>query len=50
MEELSGLKEALQRNALPTVKELWIPQTLPQRWRKWKTTHQELGIPETVNL
>jgi ribonuclease HI len=50
IEELAGLKDALNRNALPTVKELWMPQTMPHRWRKWKTTHQELGIPETVNL
>jgi hypothetical protein len=50
MEELAELKRALQQNAHPKVKELWMPQTTQQRWRQWKTSHQELGIPDTLDL
>jgi hypothetical protein len=50
MEELAELKRALQQNAHPKVKDLWMPQTTQQRWRQWKTSHQELGIPDTLDL
>jgi hypothetical protein len=50
MEELAALKRSLHQNALPKVKELWMSQTPHQRWRQWKTSHEVLGIPETIDL
>jgi len=50
MEELAELKRALQQNAHPKVKDLWMPQITQQRWRQWKTSHQELVIPDTLDL
>jgi hypothetical protein len=50
MEELMALQRALHQNALLKVKDLWTMQTPHQRWRQWKTSHQELGVPETIDL
>jgi hypothetical protein len=50
MEELMALQRALPQNALLRVKDIWTMQTPPQRWRQWKTSHQELGVPETIDL
>jgi hypothetical protein len=50
MEELMALQRALPQNALLRVKYIWTMQTPPQRWRQWKTSHQELGVPETIDL
>jgi hypothetical protein len=48
MEELAELKRAMQQNAHPKVEDLWMPHTTQQRWRQWKTSHRELGIPDTL--
>jgi ribonuclease HI/exonuclease III len=50
IDELAALKRTLHQHALPKVKELWVSQPPQQRWRQWKTSHQELGIPETLDL
>jgi hypothetical protein len=50
MEELMALQRALPQNSLLRVKDIWTMQTPPQRWRQWKTSHQELGVPETIDL
>jgi hypothetical protein len=50
MEELMALSEPSPKTALLKVKDLWTMQTPPQRWRQWKTSHQELGVPETIDL
>jgi len=50
MEELADLKRALHQNTPLKVKYLWAAQAPQQRWRQWKLSHQELGIPETINL
>jgi hypothetical protein len=50
MEELNELKGALPRNPPLMVKDLWLDSSQQQRWRQWKLSHQELGVPENIQL
>jgi len=49
-EELSTLKRALHQATPLRVKDLWAAQDTQQHWHRWKTSHQELGIPNTLDL
>jgi hypothetical protein len=50
LEELRPLKQALSQDTLLRVKDLWKPMDQRLQWRHWKTSNQELGVPENLNL
>lgn len=50
LEELHPLKQALNQNTLLRVKDLWKPVDQRLQWRHWKTSNQELGVSEDLNL
>jgi hypothetical protein len=50
IEELSPLRKLLHTDTFQHVKDFWRPgdRTLP--WRQWRTSTQELQIPESMDL
>lgn len=50
LEELHPLKQALNQNTLLRVKDLWKPVDQRLQWCHWKTSNQELGVSEDLNL
>jgi ribonuclease HI len=50
LEDLTTLKNAMQQPVPPRVKDFWAAQDMPHHWRRWKTSHQELEVPDTLDL
>jgi hypothetical protein len=48
LEELHPLKQALNQDTLLRVKDLWKPTDQRLQWHHWKTSNQELGVPEDL--
>jgi hypothetical protein len=48
--DLDTMRTAMEMRATLKVQDLWRPHEQHQHWRQWKTTHQELGLPENLDL
>jgi hypothetical protein len=48
--ELTPLQQALNQDPPLKVKDLWKPLETRQSWRQWKTSSQELRVPDDLNL
>jgi hypothetical protein len=48
--ELTPLQQALNQDPSLKVKDLWKPLEARQTWRQWKTSSQDLRVPDDLNL